>query len=289
MSRGLVLVTGAGGSLGATLVPALQHDGWRVRALVHRRPVVAADECVPGDVQDPGSLDAAAEGVDAVLHAAAVTHARAARRYVEVNVRGTEHVVRSARRAGVRRLLLVSSRALGEGGGAYSDSKRRSESVVLSAGLPTTIVRLPEVYGAGSREGIDRIIAAARGGRPILIVGRGRDPISPVHVDDAVAALVRALAAPAAVAQTYTLAGPTLTLHEVTEICRAAFGSRSRVVRLPEAIVRAVIPLSRILPLPLYPDQLDRLRAPRPPATPAAADELGFRPRAFAEGLSRLR
>jgi NADH dehydrogenase len=185
----------------------------------------------------------------------------------------------------VERLLLLSTRAIGEGGGPYSDSKRRSEEVVREAGVPFTIVRLPEVYGAGGREGLDPMIAAARAGRPILLVGVGLDEISPVHVDDAVAALARALELPDAAGKTYTLAGPALTLWEAAEACRAAFGWHSRIVSVPEPFVRAASLAARILPLPLYPDQLARLRAPRPPASPEAESDLGFRPRSFEEGL----
>lgn len=276
----LVLVTGAAGGIGAALVPALQDAGWRVRALVHRRPVPAADEEVRAD-----ALEAAVEGVGAIVHGAAVTHARSARRYEEVNVGTTEAVAGAARRAPVERLLLISSRAVGEGGGPYSDSKRRAEELVRNAGVPFTIVRLAEIYGTWGREGLDRMIAAARAGRPILLVGAGRDEISPVHVDDAATALVRALESPAAVGMTYTLAGPELTLREAAEACRAAFGSQSRIVFVPEPVVRAASLAARVLPLPLYPDQLDRLRAPRPPGSPEAEADLGFRPRSFQEGL----
>jgi hypothetical protein len=42
----------------------------------------------------------------------------------------------------------------------------------------------------------------------------------------------------------------------------------------------AVLALAgRVLPLPIYPDQLDRLRAPKPPLSPEAGPDLGFKPR----------
>ena len=286
MTDRLVLVTGAGGALGRHLVPALRDAGWRVRALVRRRSVAAANEAVAGDLLEPASLRAAVAGADAVLHGAAVTHARNPRRYHEVNVNGTRALVEAARAAGVGRFLLLSSGALGEGGGAYSDSKRAAEEVVAAAGIPFTVVRLPEVYGAGGREGIDRLIADCRAGRQLVIVGDGRDEVSPVHVDDAVAAIVRALDAPEARDKTYTLAAEPLSLREAAEACRAAFGSRSRIVRVPERAARLAARAARILPLPLYPDQLERLRAPRPAPSPEAASELGFRPRPFPEGLT---
>lgn len=51
-----VLVTGAAGGLGRALIPVLRARDWRVRALVHRRPVETADEQVPGNLADPGGL-----------------------------------------------------------------------------------------------------------------------------------------------------------------------------------------------------------------------------------------
>jgi nucleoside-diphosphate-sugar epimerase len=282
------LLTGASGALGRHLVSALKHSGWRVRALVHGRPVHEADELVHGDLLDSSTLEAGVEGVHAVVHAAAVAHARDPARYVAVNVVGTEALVASAADAGVERLVLVSTRALGPGGGAYSDSKRRAEEVVRAGRVPWTIVRLPEVYGAGGREGIDRMIASARANRLIPILGTGLDRVSPVYIDDAVVALVRALSAPEALGRTYTLAAPELTLREVAEACCEAFGSRGRIVSVSASVVRTAARLSRFLPLPVYPDQLDRLRAARPGPSPEAETDLGFRPRSFDEGLRRV-
>jgi nucleoside-diphosphate-sugar epimerase len=175
---------------------------------------------------------------------------------------------------------------LDPGGGAYADSKRHAEELVRAGGVPFVIVRLPEVYGAEGSEGLDRMVAAARAGRPIFVVGDGRDELRPLHVDDAIAGLVGGLEAPEALTRTYTLAGHPLTMREAAEACRSAFGSKSRIVAVPEALVRVAARAARVLPLPLVPDQLDRLRAPRPPASPEVERELGMRPRPFPEGIS---
>lgn len=182
--RPVVLVTGASGALGAPLLRELRGRGWRTRALVHRQPVEHADERVRGDLGDGGSLRRAAEGADAVLHLAAVTHARDPRTYEEGNVRGTEALVDACRRMAVRRFVLVSTRAVSESGGAYSRSKLRAEEIVRASGLPSVVVRLPEVYGAGGGEGVDGILLRAARGRPIPLVGRGLDEICPVLLAD---------------------------------------------------------------------------------------------------------
>lgn len=279
MSRGVVLVTGAAGAIGRRLVPALRERGWRVRCLVHRHAVPDADE------QASGVPDDVVQGASHVIHMAAVTHARNPRRYAEVNVGLTARLVEAAGKAGVERFVHVSTHVLDPEGGAYADSKRHAEELVRAAGVPFVVVRLPEVYGADGREGLDRMIAAARAGRPIFVVGGGRDELRPLHVDDAIAALVRALEAPKALARTYTLAGPLLTMREAAEACRDALGSSSRIVSVPEPLVRVAASAARVLPLPLFPDQLRRLRAPREPASPEVEHQLGIRPRRFPQGV----
>ena len=52
------------------------------------------------------------------------------------------------------------------------------------------------MYGGADAEGIDKIVSLARRGAAIPIVGDGADRICPMHVDDAVAALVGAVSAP---------------------------------------------------------------------------------------------
>ena len=286
---GTVLVTGASGALGRPLLRELAGRGWRRRALVHRRAVDEADEHVAGDLRDIGSLRAAATGVDAVVHLAGLTHARDPRAYREVNVAGTEALLDACRREGVGRFVLVSTRAVSPEGGAYSRSKLGAEEAVRASGLPFVVVRLPEIYGAGGAEGVDRIVARVGKGRAVPVVGAGSDEVCPVLLDDVLPAVALCLdpsAAPAG--RTYTLAGPCLSTRAFAEACARAHGARSRVVGLPVAIVRALSQLARVVPLPLYPDQLDRLRAGKPPASPEAASELGFRPRAVENGLAAL-
>jgi nucleoside-diphosphate-sugar epimerase len=285
----LALVTGGSGTIGRRLVVALRDSGWSVRALVHRREVPEADESTAGSLLDAPALTDAARDCTAVVHLAGVTHARRADVYRRLNVEGTRNVVAAAEAAGARRLLFVSSRAATGTGGAYGVSKLRAEAAVRSARVPWTIVRLAEVYGAEGAEGVDRVIALARDGRRIPLMAGGQDEVCPVHVDDAVEACVRALGASAAVSRTYTLAGDCMTLRAFAEDCRAAFGSRSAITPVPRWLVRAASEAARILPLPLYPDQLARLAAPKPTASPEASTDLGFVPRPLATGLHHHR
>ena len=125
--------------------------------------------------------------------------------------------------------------------------------------------------------------------RAILLVGDGADRVCPMHVDDAAAALAGAVDAAAAGGRTYSVGGECVTNREFAEACVRAFGSRSRLRTVPVPAVAAVGTLSRVLPLPIYPDQLARLRAEKAPVVPEDAVELGVRPRPLGEGLAGLR
>jgi nucleoside-diphosphate-sugar epimerase len=129
------------------------------------------------------------------------------------------------------------------------------------------------------------MLRRASRGSVIPVVGRGADVLCPVHVEDVTGPLVEALSAPAAAGRAYTLAGDCHTAREVAEACAQARGGRARVVGVPVSAVRLACAGARFLPLPLYPDQLARLRAEKPGPSPQARADLGFAPRSLKEGL----
>lgn len=112
MSR-LTLVTGAGGFLGRHVARRLLARDEAVRGLDLRfeSPLDAAIEQVPGSILDGALRARALDGVDALIHCAAVTDLwqRESAIYRRVNVEGTRAVFTAAARAGVRRAVHVSS------------------------------------------------------------------------------------------------------------------------------------------------------------------------------------
>lgn len=278
-----VLVTGAAGSLGRLVVEQLR-GGHRVRALMHRS-AAAADEVAHADLASGAGIEAALDRVQAVVHLAAATHARRASRYELVNDLGTRNLVEAAARAGVERFVHVSTRAIDDRGGAYSRSKARAEAHVRGAPFDWVVVRIAEVYGIETGEGIDALVAAARAGRPLLLVGSGGHDVCPVHGLDAAAAVAAAVDSADAVGKTYTVGGECMTIAEFADACLAALGSRSRVVRVPEPVVAVLSRLAAVVPLPLVPDQLARLRAPKERPSPDVARDLGVSPRSLTDGL----
>ena len=132
------------------------------------------------------------------------------------------------------------------------------------------------------------MIAQARSGGRIPVLGRGDEVICPAHVDDVIEACGRALEARAAVERTYTLAGPCVTTSGFAEALGEFFHRPARLLRVPAPAASVLASIGRVLPLPVYPDQVSRLRAPKPAASPEAEGDLLFRPRSLQAGLSEL-
>jgi nucleoside-diphosphate-sugar epimerase len=107
-----VLVTGAGGNLGRAVIPALVEAGHEPR-LMDFRPLPGEHRVVVGDVRDPSALARAMDGVDAVVHGAAIHGVHLDRwrptDFWDINATGTFGVYHAARAAGVSRVVFSSS------------------------------------------------------------------------------------------------------------------------------------------------------------------------------------
>jgi 2-alkyl-3-oxoalkanoate reductase len=205
-------LTGATGFIGAVLLSHLRDAGWQVRALYRPRPgrkpaAAPGVEWLPGDLDDPGALDALVAGTDAVIHCAGAV--RGARRsdFDVVNAEGAGNVARAAARLPrAPRLLLMSTLAARMPElSLYAGSKWRGERAVKAASgtLRWTVLRPPAVFGPGDCELRPLFRCIASGFAPVP----GGDPgrFSLIHVDDLAAAVLRWLAVDTGYGQTFEL------------------------------------------------------------------------------------
>ena len=153
--QGIVLLTGATGYLGEKVLQRLIASGRKVRCLV--LPSDEKDpsrlypcEVVRGDLSEPKGLDSLLEGVDTILHSAALMPPNDSERIRAVNVGGTAALVDKARAEGVRRFIYLSAvSAIYPIKNAYGRSKAEAEALVAASGLDFTILRLTMLYGDG--------------------------------------------------------------------------------------------------------------------------------------------
>ncbi len=110
----IIAITGSAGHLASTVIPLLITKGYRVRALVYKQEPntgLPALETVRGSLSDISSLNNLVRDCDAVIHCAArisLNSNRDASVY-DTNVNGTMNIFNSAREAGVKRFIHLSS------------------------------------------------------------------------------------------------------------------------------------------------------------------------------------
>ena len=178
---------------------------------------------VLADLRDREAVMTACQGMDAVIHAGALSSAWGPRAdFLAVNVEGTEAVIDGCLHASVGRLVHISSPAVVFTGrdhedvderrpyapvftSAYAESKKLAEDRVNAAyraGLPVVILRPKAIFGPGDRALIPRLLAAARSGR-LRQFGSGENRVDLTYVENVAHAILLALESRAAVGRTY--------------------------------------------------------------------------------------
>jgi len=105
-----VLVTGALGELGRDLCPLLAQDFEVVRTDLRAEPLVEGDDYLRADLTRPEQLPRLLEGVEAVVHLAALLpHGYTAAEFMDANAKATTVLAEAAAQAGVRRFVYAST------------------------------------------------------------------------------------------------------------------------------------------------------------------------------------
>lgn len=296
-----VLVTGSAGMLGGSLARRLAEHGHRVRG-VDLRAVAdppAGTEHVTGDVRDTDLMARAAAGVDAVVHTAAALPSYPDAEIRSVIVGGTESVLAACRRAGVGRVVHISSTAVYglpdrvptpeeapiAPVDAYSAAKAAAEEVCQrfrADGHCLTVLRPKTFVGPGRLGLFSMLFEWAEEGHNFPVLGRGDVRIQMLAMDDLLDAVELALAAPPEVAaDTYNLGATEFgTLREDFQAVLDAAGHGKRVVCLPAAPALAVLRLLGKARLsPVYGRLLSKLQGDSYVSVERARLRLGFTPR----------
>jgi nucleoside-diphosphate-sugar epimerase len=266
-----ILVTGANGYIGRNLCPVLQQSGFLVRGAIRQRsvPLTGADQSVEiGEICESTDWRAAVEEVDVVVHLAARVHimretgTQALGLFRKVNVCGTEGLAREALRAGVKRLVFVSSvKVNGEGRcapysekdtpkpeGGYAISKQEAEvvlkQVAKDTNLEIVILRSPLVYGQRSSGNFLRLIKLIKKGIPLPLANLN-NLRSFIFIGNLVDAITTCVNHRLAAGETFLVSdGMNIS---TTQLLRAmASASRKRVILFPVPLVLLKVCLTAI-------------------------------------------
>jgi UDP-glucose 4-epimerase len=288
-----ILVTGGSGFIGSHVVDKLIAAGHEPRILdLIPSPYDADVETVIGDLRDPAIVQQALDGIDAVIHLAAVADvdqvAKDPTLTDQVNTRGTQVLLEGAREAGVQRFVYASTIWLyGDAAGPealdedttlglpkhfYTATKIAGEMYTASYGelydLEWTILRFGIPYGPRARPTavVPAFTAKALAGQPLMIAGDGTQSRRFVYVEDLAEGVVASLV-PEAANRIYNLVG-----RENTSV---------------RAIARAVRDVVGDVPIEHIEGRAGDLRGGNISGE-RAATELGWEPRtAFVDGVRR--
>jgi nucleoside-diphosphate-sugar epimerase len=264
------LVTGGAGFIGSHIVETLLGRSEGIRVLDNLStgrwenvaPFLDQIEFIEGDLRDEGAVRRAAEGIDYVLHQAAIPSvARSVEDPISsetANVVGTLNLLLAARDAGVRRVVFASSSAI------YGDSPtlpkvetmppRPKSPYAISKlageyhcqvfaelhGLETVSLRYFNVFGPRQDPSseysavIPKFITAMLGGESPTIYGDGTQSRDFTHVSNVVATNLLATTAPDMAGRVFNVAvGSRYTLLELVAMLNEILGTHIQPVFSP--------------------------------------------------------
>lgn len=301
------LVTGASGFLGRAVLAELEKKGAPVRALVIKNDPLAAElpedvSVVYGDVCDDGSLEHFFSGADertCVIHCAGIVSVAShpGERIYRVNVGGTNNILRHCEKAGVGKLVYVSSvHAIPEKPkgteitedavfspdavqGDYAKSKAIATSLVFEAsdrGLNASVVFPSGIIGPGDvgKGSITHMLLSFLAGKLPVAVKGGYDF---VDVRDVAAGIV-SCAEQGQPGHGYILSGEYATIRDILNAAKETLEIKRTVSFFPIRLAKLIAPLyekrslqksspctSRRMPSPFLIPTAGSTEAPRQP------------------------
>ncbi len=274
-----VLVSGGTGLLGQGFLRVLQEAGeHEARCLVRptsRTERLKGFELRYGDAEDAGSMEKALRGTDAFVHIAGIEYA--------------PQVLEAMHWAGVERLVVVSSTSAYSRFEFQSAPRLTNEALLPESGLRWTVVRPSMIYGTELDHNMHKLLRFLDRFPIFPLFGDGENLWQPVYYEDVAQGMYAALTKPRTEGEIYDLPGERpLPFIELVRTAAGALNKKARIIHVPaEPVRRGLLVTERLrVPLPVKSEQVLRLREDKSYPYEKAREELGYAPRAFAEGIA---
>ncbi len=258
-----VLVTGANGFIGSNLCRRLSAAGYEVHALVRKSSDLKFLEGIHvklfyGDITLPETLSPAMQGADTVFHVAGLAADWGPYALFEkINFHGTQHVARAADKAGVQRLVYVSTVAFHGFGKQnvtetdppaknlipYAQTKWLAEQwlwdFAKTTSMEVTAVRPGNVFGMNDRTFLFKYIDALLQGK-FAEINHGRSKTCPVYVENLVDIMMLVALEKKAAGNAYLATdGLDITWHEFNTALAGALGMKLPKTSIPYPVAMA--------------------------------------------------
>jgi nucleoside-diphosphate-sugar epimerase len=318
LHKKLLLITGVGGFIGSRTAEQALQRGMSVRGLQHsldkaKKSQTLGIEVVLGSVTDPAAARTACEGVDLVIHTAAIAkEGGTLKDFRDVNVGGTVTMAKAAKAAGVRVFVHLSSvmvygfhypnlvtedGALQGEQNPYCQTKIESEQELLKLhdfpSFNVIIIRAGDVYGPGSLHWTVRPLLLMHK-RLFILANGGRGAINHLYIDNLVDAIFLAIEKES-YGEIFNITDGQNTSWKVFFMKLAEVGQLPSPISLPAGIVKILIQLRCLYlkalgrPLDLLPETISFITRPYAYSIVKAQTQLGYTPKVdLDEGMERI-
>jgi uncharacterized protein YbjT (DUF2867 family) len=239
-----ILVTGGTGIVGRAAITELLRRGHTVRLLSRGAEDAAGSwthgvEPFAGDVSDATRIIGAAAGCSAVVHVVGIVEESPPETTFEgVNVGGTRNIIGEAERAGVPRLLFISSLGAERGSSDYHRSKVAAEELVRRFSGEWTILRTGAVVGPRD-DTVSVLLRMVRTLPAVPVIDDGDQPFQPIWHEDLAWAIAEAVERADVSGTTLRIAGDdVLTVNELLDIFSSVTDRSPVRVPLPALLAR---------------------------------------------------
>ena len=295
-------IIGGTGFVGSYIVDALLDAGHEPHVLVRsgsEAKLHRAGECkvTTGDLESPDAVDALVSGCDAVIYNVGILREFPGKgiTFEALQYRGAKTVAEAAKRAGVRRFLLMSANGIDSAQTPYQTTKLKAEAMIRDSGLDYTIFRPSVIFGdpRGTMEFATQLYRdMVRAPLPAVGFHTGLSPahgevlMSPVHVRDVADAFVNALSDESTVGKSFVLGGPeVVSWPQMLQRIAEAVGKKKLILPMPIGFMKFGATLLDWLPFfPVTKDQLTMLADGNTAEPDDLVSLIGREPREFSPG-----
>jgi nucleoside-diphosphate-sugar epimerase len=313
-----LLITGIGGFIGSRTAELALERECHVRGLQHslsnaKKLQKLGIDVVQGSITDPVATKIACEGMDVVVHTAAIAkEGGTLEDFRSVNVAGAVTVAKAAKAAGVRVFIHLSSvmvygfnypDSVAEDGALrgeqnpYCQTKIESEQELLklhdSPAFNIIIIRAGDVYGPGSLHWTTRPLLLMHK-RLFILANGGRGAINHLYIDNLIDAIFLAIEKES-YGEIFNITDGENTSWKIFFMKLADIARLPSPISLPADVVKILIRLrcfylnARGIPLDLLPESIDFITRPYPYSIVKAQTQLGYQPKvSLEEGMKYI-